>query len=248
MNFQKAWLMARTEIKMVFKSKQVRSIPLILVIMSVGFSAGVGFLMIEFAQGTLTRADFAFIMIPIMGMAVVAIPIMLPMMIAADSIVGEKERNTLLPLLKTPLTDNELLMGKYLTALVPGLLVAYANFVLATVCLNGVILILEPAYLWVYPDLLSILQAIVLPPLFSGLSVCIMIMLSTKVDKVYEAYQTAGVIIIPVMLLVYVQFIPSISLHWLIFLAGVGVMAAANYFCFILARNIFNRDELMSRK
>jgi len=75
-----------------------------------------------------------------------------------------------------------------------------------------------------------------------------MIMLSTKVTKVYEAYQLGGLIMIPALMLGYSQFIPGTGLHWMIFLIGTAVMVGANYLAFMFARNIFSRNELLSRR
>ncbi|MHA1713934.1 MAG: ABC transporter permease [Candidatus Ranarchaeia archaeon] len=243
--FEKSWIMAKTEIRMVFKSRQVKSIPIILVTLSVGFSFLIAWLFSAISE---SAKEFSFFMSPILSLMIIVLPIMLPMMIAADSIVGEKERRTLLPLLKTPLTDSELIMGKLLTALIPGLAVSYSNFLIGVITLNLFLFLTNPSLLWIWPNLMAVLQGILYPPLFSGLAVCIMIMLSTKVDKVYEAYQTGGIIIIPAMFLAYSQFLPSVSLHWTFFILGLIIMIVANYICFRIARNIFNRNELMSRK
>ncbi|MDO8055435.1 MAG: ABC transporter permease, partial [Candidatus Hermodarchaeota archaeon] len=186
--WRKSWLIARTEIPMVFKSRYVRMIPVILVLMSVLFGGVMTYLILSW--GMTDAIAFNLMMASIMGVTIIMLPVMLPVMIAADSIVGEKERHTLVPLLTTPLTDGELLGGKILTALIPGLLVAYGNLILAVVIVNGVVLMMAPQLLWVWPTLLPLIQAIVMPLLFSFLAVEIMVILSGRANTVYEAYQT----------------------------------------------------------
>jgi len=242
---RKAWIMARTEIRMVFKSRQVKSIPIVIFVMSIFFAFLFGWLMLLF--GTPDPAIFSMFMSYGMGTTVVAMPVMLPVMIAADSIVGEKERNTLIPLLATPLTDTELLFGKLLTALVPGVIVAYANLIVSIIVVNVLVLHMAPSLLWSWPTPLAILQGLIFPPLFSALAVSIMIIISGRVSKVYEAYQTGGVIILPAMLFVFSAFIPSITLNWVIFIVGTVALLIADYALFHLARTLFNRDKLVTR-
>ncbi len=242
---KKSWMMARVEIRMVFKSRQVRSIPVILIIMSVLMSVVITWIIFSF--GIPDRIFFIFLMSSTMGTSIIMLPVMLPVMIAADSIVGEKERNTLVPLLATPLSDTELLLGKFLTALVPGVVVAYANLALSIILINGMAFFLAPQFLWAWPDLLSLVQALVMPLLFSGVAVGIMIIISGRVSKVYEAYQTAGVLILPAMIFAFSGFLQGTGIDWLIFFIGFAILLIANIVLFRISIRLFNRDKLISR-
>ncbi|MFX1317630.1 MAG: ABC transporter permease [Promethearchaeota archaeon] len=241
--WQKAWFMARTEMRMVFKSRQVRMIPIMVVIMCVAFGGIMTWLMLSF--GVFDAALFSMTLGSIMGVVVIMLPLMLPILIAADSIVGEKERHTLVPLLATPLTDGELLLGKFLTALIPGLLVAYGNLVLAVVVVNGVVFFMAPPLLWVWPDLLSLVQAIILPILFAILAVGLMVIISGRANTVYEAYQTGGVLILPAMLFAYSGFL--LGLGWFIFGIGSAIILIVDFILFRVAVRLFNRDALITR-
>ena len=235
--------MAQTEMRMVFKSRQVRMIPIIVVIMSVAFGGIMTWLMLSF--GGIDAALFSVTLGSIMGAVVIMLPLMLPILIAADSIVGEKERHTLVPLLATPLTDGELLLGKFLTAMIPGLLVAYGNLVLAVLVVNGVVFFMAPQFLWVWPDLLSLIQAIILPILFAILAVGLMVIISGRANTVYEAYQTGGILILPAMVFAYSGFL--LGLGWLIFGIGSIIILFVDFILFRLAVRLFNRDALISR-
>lgn len=243
--WKKAWLMARTEIRMVFKNRQVKMIPIMIVIMTVIFGGVMTFLLISW--GLADPFFFSSMLNYMMGVVIIMLPVMLPILIAADSIVGEKERHTLTPLLATPLSDGELLLGKFLTALIPGLMVAYGNLILATVIVNVVILMLAPHMLWAWPDPLSLIQALVLPVLFSVLAVGIMVIISGRASTVYEAYQTGGVLILPAMAFAYSGFLQGTGLNWLIFYVGVVVLIIVDIILFRVAVRLFNRDALTSR-
>ena len=55
-------------------------------------------------------------------------PMMIPVTIAAYSIVGEKTTRSLEPLLATPITTTELLTGKSLAAVIPAIAATWAGF------------------------------------------------------------------------------------------------------------------------
>src|SRR4029077_1069665 len=60
-------------------------------------------------------------------------PALLPAVIAAYSVVGEREQGTLEPLLTTPVRREEILLGKALATIVPAVGIAYAVFVVIEV-------------------------------------------------------------------------------------------------------------------
>jgi ABC-type Na+ efflux pump permease subunit len=241
--WKKAWFMARTEIRMVFKSRQVRMIPILVVLMSVVFGGLMTWWILS--TGFIDVFFYTMMMNSIMGVVITLLPIMLPILIAADSIVGEKERHTLVPLLATPLSDGELLLGKFLTALIPGLLVAYGNLALAVFIVNGVVLFMAPSLLWVWPDPIALAQALLLPVLFSTLAVGMMVIISGRANTVYEAYQTGGVLVLPAMVFAYSGFL--VGLNVLILVAGVIILLIVNIILFRVAVRLFNRDDLMTR-
>src|SRR6266508_1109470 len=56
------------------------------------------------------------------------IPVMLPTTIAAYAVIGEREQGTLEPILTTPVTDGELLLGKAIAAVLPTVAIAWLLF------------------------------------------------------------------------------------------------------------------------
>jgi ABC-type Na+ efflux pump permease subunit len=59
------------------------------------------------------------------------IPALAPALLAAASVVGERQQGTLEPVLTTPIRREELILGKALAVLVPALVVSYGVFGLA---------------------------------------------------------------------------------------------------------------------
>jgi ABC-type Na+ efflux pump permease subunit len=62
------------------------------------------------------------------------IPALVPALLAAYSVVGEREQGTLEPMLTTPVRREELLLGKALAVLLPSVAVSYAVFALFLGC------------------------------------------------------------------------------------------------------------------
>lgn len=60
-------------------------------------------------------------------------PVLIPAVIAAYSVVGEREQGTLEPLLTTPVSRAELLAGKAVGIVVPAVLIAYVLFAIIEV-------------------------------------------------------------------------------------------------------------------
>ncbi|HWT85326.1 MAG TPA: ABC transporter permease subunit, partial [Myxococcales bacterium] len=79
------------------------------------------------------------------------LPIFLPILLAAQSIGGERERRTLEPLLATPVATSSIILGKSLAALLPALAltwVAAALFCLGVDAVAGQVLLPDPAWLF----------------------------------------------------------------------------------------------------
>lgn len=170
-------------------------------------------------------------------------------MISANALVGEREQKTLEPLLATPLTDRELLIGKVLSSLIPSSILLLGGTLVSIIAENIIFALLGyPFYL--IPDMMGIFMIVV-----GGLSliiavVCFMIVISGRVSRVYEAYQTTSVVVLIafIPMILPLMFIESgledaVLLSSLVtVLLSVLLMVAL----FFLAITRFNRDRLIS--
>ncbi len=137
------------------------------------------------------------------------IPALVPALVAAYSIVGERQQGTLEPVLTTPVRRDELLLGKALAALVPSVAVAYLVFGLFLACVELFAApSVAPAVIRV-PDLLA---QLVFTPLLAGWSIWAAMLISTRANDVRVAQQLAMVASLPsvaVIVLVALNFIPA---------------------------------------
>ncbi len=138
------------------------------------------------------------------------IPAVVPTVIAAYAVVGERQQGTLEPLLSTPVSPTELLLGKALAALVPSAIVSYGVFALVVGAIAG----------FAAPDSAAallrgsaILAQIVFTPLVAGWSIWLGLAISARARDLRVAQQLAIPVSLPsvaVAILVAVGVLPAI--------------------------------------
>lgn len=114
------------------------------------------------------------------------IPAIVPAMVAAYAVVGERQQVTLEPVLTTPVRRSEFLLGKALAALVPSIAVAYAVFMLFLVLIE---LFAQPSVASAFirgPDLLA---QLFFTPLLAALSIWIGMAISARSKDARVAQQ-----------------------------------------------------------
>jgi ABC-type transport system involved in multi-copper enzyme maturation permease subunit len=131
------------------------------------------------------------------------IPLMVSSVIAANSIVGEKERGTLETLLYTPVTNRELVLAKLLSSFIPALAVTVAGFAGYFAVCN----IIYGAYrgMLVVRSIIWLPTIALLAPSVSLLGLSATLLVSLKAKTFVEAQQMSAVVVIPVVVLLYAQ-------------------------------------------
>jgi uncharacterized membrane protein SpoIIM required for sporulation/ABC-type transport system involved in multi-copper enzyme maturation permease subunit len=179
-------------------------------------------------------------LVPFLLMVVGFFPISFSLVIALETFVGEKERNSLEPLLTTPLTDAQLYLGKTLAAMIPPLLAA---------CL-GIVVYLVGLYFfkgWT-PSPTLLLLMVVLTTAECVVMVSGAVVLSSQTTSVRAANLLASFIIIPMALLVqgeaFIMFYANYDVLWwiVLFLLIVDVILVR------MGIHIFNREELLGHE
>lgn len=169
----------------------------------------------------------------------------LPVNIASYSIVGEKTEKSLEPLLATPTTDGEILLGKALAAFLPTLAaIGWAGtifMVLIDRVTRGPL-----GYLY-FPNLEMGLILLVLAPLAGLLAIEVIILISARLNDVRSAQQVGGIMFLPFVLLyvVGVSSIVPLDAPHLLYISG--VLAAIALVLSTLSRRSFDRDNILTR-
>jgi len=173
------------------------------------------------------------------------IPLSIPAAIAAYSVVGEKTTRSLEPLLATPITTVELLLGKSLAAVIPAVLATYLAFAIFAV--GTWMLVPNRIMLLAILDERWLLAVMVVGPLLAWLSVTFSIMVSSRVNDPRVAEQLSVVIIVPLLALFFGQMagllIIDRQLVIVIVLALVLVDALLTYF----SVQLFQRETILTR-
>ena len=114
------------------------------------------------------------------------IPAMVPSVLAAYCVVGEREQGTLEPVLLTPIRREEFLVGKALAVLVPTLGIAYAVF---GIFLSVAAIFAQPGVASAVFEGSHLLVQLLFTPLLAGWSIWAGIAVSTRSADVRAAQQ-----------------------------------------------------------
>ena len=173
------------------------------------------------------------------------IPLMIPVNIAAYSIVGEKTNRSLEPLLATPITTIELLTGKNLAAVIPAVIATWLGFVIYII---GSWLIIES------PDVLSALldpmwwiAVLVLGPLLAILSVNFSIIVSSRVNDPRVAEQVSAVVILPVLAVFFGQIAGLFFINRSLILLFSLIVLIVDIGMLYIAVRLFQREIILTR-
>ena len=172
-------------------------------------------------------------------------PLIIPMTVAAYSVIGEKEAHSLEPLLATPIRTGELLLGKSIAAVVPAVLatwLAYAIFI------GGARLVASSDR--VFGGLLNpmwLVAMVILTPLLALLSVAVGVVISSRVNDTRVAQQIGGMLVIPAVVLGLAQTAGFIPLNVFTFAAGSALVALIDIGVLYIATKVFQREKILTQ-
>lgn len=129
-------------------------------------------------------------------------PAYIPLSIATFSIIGEKQARSLEPVLAAPIGTGELLAGKSVAALVPGILAGWLTYVVFVALAS---LVYGPALFGVVTDPSWLAGVFLLGPAVGLASVVSGVIVSARVNDPRVAQQIGGLIIIPIVGIVLIQ-------------------------------------------
>jgi ABC-2 type transport system permease protein len=173
------------------------------------------------------------------------VPLMVSSILAADSIVGEKERKTLESLLYTPLSDAELYIAKALVSILPALSLTVVSFVVYTIVVNAagyatVGRLFFPTLIW-WPLVFWVAPAVSV----AGLGVTVLI--SSKAKSFMQAQQSSGILVLPIVAWMAAQAAGVFFMGpGLLTLIGLIVWAIGLWLIWIGSRTL-SRSNLISR-
>jgi len=249
MRLWKAWIVTQKDVSIIRKNKYI-FYSLIAMPLIIGIFVPILFVFIlnaESSTPSVTSAELltsASLFANISAMYLVVIAAVLPSIIASYSFVGEKIEKSLEPLLATPTTDGELLLGKSLAAFVPCIAVTYLGAAISTPIIDywsitklGVLLL---------PNAYWALVMFVIAPLACILSVEGNVIVSSRVNDIRAAQQLGSLIVVPLIILVIIGT-ESAQLSVLLALLVSAILAIADVALFFVSKETFQREEILTK-
>jgi len=197
----------------------------------------------EFVGGNKELDDLKDIMFNVLLILLIMIPVMIPTVTASYSFVGEKMNKSLEPLLATPITDFELLVGKSGSIFVISMAATWMSFAVSA----SVVDILTEPVLGYYPlpNQYWIVGILFLAPGMCLMSILTNVLISSKVNDVRVSQQIGGILVLPILMFFIFSFtgflsggiLPILMFSLLIFVVDGGILW--------LSLRTFKREEIL---
>jgi ABC-2 type transport system permease protein len=243
MNLSKSWIITAKDLKSFVRKKTVLYtivvLPLMLsvllpLVVEITKQRGKG-IPAALLPGYLDAFAFFFVIIP----AIVPTPI------ASYSIVGEKIEKSLEPLLATPTTDGEILLGKFLAAFLPAIIATYAGATIYMTLMDT--FTYGTLHYLFYPNWGFALILLVLAPISATMSVEVSVIASSRVSDVRSASQLGSLMFLPFMGIYLAGEIGLITLNTDNLLIIAGVLAVVALVLFRVSTATFRREEILTK-
>ena len=172
-------------------------------------------------------------------------PLAIPVAISAYSIVGEKMTRCLEPLLATPITTIELLVGKGLAAAIPAIGATWAGF--AIFAIGARFLVVSPAVFARLLDPMWLIAVIVVGPLMAVAAVAMSIIVSSRVSDPRTAEQVSMVVIVPLLGVFFGQMAGLFLLNTSFILVTAAVLVLVDAGLVYLSVGLFQRETILTK-
>ncbi|MHB8876788.1 MAG: ABC transporter permease subunit [Myxococcaceae bacterium] len=172
-------------------------------------------------------------------------PVFVPILISSQAIAGEKERRTLEPLLASPVTAAELVVGKSLASLVPAVGICFVAF--------AVFCCVVDAVAWPYvhelilPNGMWLFGVFVIAPLFAFFGNGVAVVISARVAEARLAQQLSGLFVLPLVGLVGGQVAGFLRAGPAYYAIQGAVVLVLDVVLVWVAVKLFDRERLISR-
>ena len=245
MRLSKSWIIASKDFAIFRKKRNILySILIVPLLISVLFPAVVAFAGRNGGRG-IPAAQLP-VLLPAFSFFYLILAGFIPTSIASYSIVGEKVEKSLEPLLATPTTDDEILLGKGISAFLPPMAAilggSAAFMVLMDLVTRGTL-----GYAF-FPNWNAGIVLLLMVPLAAIMSVEWNVIISSRVSDVRVAMQLGALVVLPLGG-VYVggelNLIPLGETSILLIIAG--ILFVVDLLLLYVARATFRREEILTK-
>jgi ABC-2 type transport system permease protein len=172
------------------------------------------------------------------------IPTIMPSTLAAYSVVGEREQGTLEPLLTTPIRQQEFLVGKAASVMIPTLALSYTLYGLF---LGAVRLVANAAVASaVFHDSPVILALLLLAPLMAGWGIVVGMAVSVRATEVRVAQQLGTLASLPPVIVIILLAVGVVSPTFLVAGAFAVGLLVIDALLLRFVSGMFDRERLVT--
>lgn len=173
---------------------------------------------------------------------IILIPAIISVLVGATNVVIEKNNRSLEPLLATPITDTELLVGKAFTPFILALILGFCAY---GVFIPAIDFLTYSVYgSNILPTLGMLYQIFVMAPLVALFGTFVALFISSKVKDVRAAQQMSTLIVLPLFLALIIGSIALASTFYLLIAITVILALAVIGFATLTIRQ-FNRESIL---
>lgn len=169
----------------------------------------------------------------------------LPTVIASYSFIGEKVEKSLEPLLASPTTDDELLLGKSLSAFLPSIAATYVGAMIFMIFVDT--LTYGQLHYLLFPDWNSAVILGLAAPLACILSVEFNVIISSRVNDVRAAQQLGSLVILPLLAIFILGQTNTLAIDAYHLLIISGILLVLDIALSYLSRATFQREEILTK-
>jgi ABC-2 type transport system permease protein len=243
MDLQNAWNVARKDLKIYTKKPSV-----IYATVAMPLIVGVAFpLIVNYSLHRATKALTAATAIGLMdsfSIWFVIAAAIIPTAIASYSLVGEKIQKSLEPMLATPMSDGDILLGKTISALLIPMGALYTGSIAFMVLMDNFTHSLLGYYYYPNWHIGAILLA---APFAALLSVEVNVIISSRMTDVRSAQQSGALLMLPFLGVFLASELGFFDLNDTNLAALAGALGAISVVMFFVARATFQREEILTR-
>jgi ABC-2 type transport system permease protein len=173
------------------------------------------------------------------------IPLAVPVTIASYSIVGEKATRSLEPLLATPTSTTEIIVGKALASIIPAIGATWLAFVVFL--LGARFFAASDRVYALFMNPMWFVAMLLVAPLFTVLSVNVAVIISSRVNDPRAAEQIGMLVILPIMLLFFGAIFGVIPLNTTTMLLLAAVTLLVDGGLVVLGVKLFQRETILTQ-
>lgn len=246
MRLSKSWIIASKDFK-IFSKKNYVIYSLVVVPLIVSFLLPI---VIEFAGhrngASGIPASELTILLPAFTFFYLIIAGFIPTTIASYSLVGEKVEKSLEPLLATPTTDSEILLGKGIAAFLPPIGAILGGATIFMVLMD--LVTYGTLGYYYFPNWNAAIVLFLMVPLAAILSVEWNVIISARVSDVRVAQQIGILLVLPfggIYVAGELDLIPLGSTSNLLIIAG--ILLVVDLLLLYVAKATFRREEILTK-